>query len=116
LDINGSDFTPWAKKYGPHEYNGDLFTFIIRWNLPGPGNIYTSGIIVDGYQNRTNTPPSRPFALEDIVIVYDGCCTSTCTIFSEFMTHRLASKPLLSEDARNTASCKPSVAPKVGLT
>jgi hypothetical protein len=86
LDINGSDFTSWAEKYGPHEYNGDLFTSIIRWNLSDPTEIYTSGIIVDGYQNRTNIPPSQPFAPEDIVIVYDGYCASTCTIFSEFMT------------------------------
>jgi hypothetical protein len=86
LDINGNDFTSWAEKYGPHEYNGDEFTSIIRWNLSDPTDIYTSGIIVDGYQNRTDIPPSQPFAAEDIVIVYDGYCASTCTIFSEFMT------------------------------
>ncbi len=28
----------------------------------------------------------QPFAPEDIVIVYDGYCASTCTIFSELMT------------------------------
>jgi hypothetical protein len=86
LDINGKDFTSWAEKYGPHEYNGDLFTSIIRWNLSDPVDADAAGIIVDGYQNRTNIPPSQPFAAEDIVIVYDGYCASTCTIFSEFMT------------------------------
>lgn len=27
----------------------------------------------------------QPFKAEDIVIVYDGYCASTCTIFSELM-------------------------------
>jgi hypothetical protein len=86
LDIIGNNFRSWAEKYGPHEHNGDFFTSIIRWNLSDPTDIYVSGITVDGYQNRTNIPPSQPFAPEDIVIVYDGYCASACSIFSEFMT------------------------------
>jgi Peptidase family S41 len=86
MDIHGHSFTSWAQKYGPHKHNGDRFTSIIRWNLSDPTDIYSSGIIVDGYQNRTNIPPSQPFAPESIVIVYDGYCASACTIFSEFMT------------------------------
>ena len=86
LDINGNNFASWAEKYGPHEFNGDEFTSIMRWNLSDPTDIYTSGLIVDGYQNRTNIPPSQPFRAEDIVIVYDGYCASTCATFSEFMT------------------------------
>ena len=85
-DMDGHAFTSWAEKYGPHAYNGDDFTSIIRWNLSDPTDIYTSGIIVDGYQNRTAIPPSQPFAAADVVVVYDGYCASTCTIFSEFMT------------------------------
>lgn len=86
LDIHGNGFTSWAEKYGPHKHNGDHFTSIIRWNLSDPTDFFTSGIVVDGYQNRTNIPPSQPFAPEDIVIVYDGYCASACSIFSEFMT------------------------------
>lgn len=94
LDINNQPFTSWTEKYGPHEFNGDEFTSIIRWNLSDPIDIYTSGIVVDGYQNRTNIPPSQPFAAEDIVIVYDGYCASTCTIFSEFMTAQAGIKTI----------------------
>lgn len=44
----------------------------------------SGGIYVSGYQNRSNiTIP--PFEAENIVVVYDGYCASTCTIFSELM-------------------------------
>ena len=85
MDINGANFTSWAEKYGPHAFNGDLFTSIIRWNLSDTIDVYTD-IVVDGYGNRSDVPPSQPFAAEDIVVLYDGYCASTCTIFSEFMT------------------------------
>lgn len=38
---------------------------------------------ITGYGPRTNF--TQPFAAEDIVMIYDGYCASTCTIFSEFM-------------------------------
>ncbi|KAL9057637.1 MAG: hypothetical protein Q9162_002252 [Coniocarpon cinnabarinum] len=85
LNVDYEPFTSWPDKFGPHEFNGDNFTSIIRWNLSDCTSIYTSGIIVTGYCNRTDLVPSRPYAPEDIIIVYDGYCASTCTIFSEFM-------------------------------
>jgi len=81
----GTQFTSWAQKYGPHTFNGDNFTSIIRWNLSDPFSLPGSGIIVDGYQNMTGYPAVQYFAAQDIVIVYDGYCASTCTIFSELM-------------------------------
>ena len=45
----------------------------------------SGGIYVSGYLNRSNIT-TQPFAAEDIVVVYDGYCASTCTIFSELMT------------------------------
>jgi hypothetical protein len=44
----------------------------------------SGGIYVSGYQNRSNIT-AQPFKAENIVVVYDGYCASTCTIFSEFM-------------------------------
>ena len=85
VDVNYEPFTSWQEKFGPHEFNGDNFTSIIRWNLSDCTSIYTSGIIVTGYCNRTDLVPTRPYATEDIIIVYDGYCASTCTIFSELM-------------------------------
>lgn len=86
-DVNYEPFTSWAEKYGPHAYGPepDNFTSIIRWNLSDvltPDN--AGGIYVSGYLNRSNIT-TQPFAAENIVIVYDGYCASTCTIFSELM-------------------------------
>lgn len=86
-DINYEPFHSWPEKYGPHEYGPgpDNFTSIIRWNLSDvltPDN--SGGIYVSGYLKRANIT-MQPFAAEDIVIVYDGYCASTCTIFSELM-------------------------------
>lgn len=34
----------------------------------------------------------QPFEAENIVVVYDGYCASTCTIFSEFMRQQAGVK------------------------
>nr|POE48096.1 peptidase s41 family protein ustp [Quercus suber] len=86
-DINYEPFTSWLEKNGPHAYGPgpDNFTSIIRWNLSDvltPDN--SGGIDVSGYLNRSNIT-TQPFRSENIVIVYDGYCASTCTIFSELM-------------------------------
>ena len=84
-DVNYEPFTSWAEKYSPHAYGPqpDNYTSIIRWNLSDvltPDN--SGGIYVSGYLNRSNIT-TQPFLAENIVIVYDGYCASTCTIFSE---------------------------------
>ena len=86
-DVNYEPFTSWAEKYGPHAFGPepDNFTSIIRWNLSDvliPLN--SGGIDISGYGNRTNFTTS-PFATENIIVIYDGYCASTCTIFSELM-------------------------------
>lgn len=86
-DINYKPFTSWAEKNGPHAYGPgpDNYTSIIRWNLSDvltPDN--SGGIYVSGYLNRSNIT-TQPFLAENVVIVYDGYCASTCTIFSELM-------------------------------
>jgi hypothetical protein len=54
-------------------------------NLTDPLIVENSGgIYVSGYLNRSNIT-AQPFAAENIVVLYDGYCASTCTIFSEFM-------------------------------
>ncbi|RMZ22528.1 hypothetical protein D0859_13440 [Hortaea werneckii] len=86
-DVNYEPFDSWAEKFGPHAYGPapDNFTSLIRWNLSDiltPEN--SGGIDVSGYLNRSNIT-TQPFRAENIVIVYDGYCASTCTIFSELM-------------------------------
>ncbi|KAK4611768.1 Peptidase S41 family protein ustP [Fulvia fulva] len=90
VDINHENFTSWPDKFGPVALGPELknFTQVTRWNLSDPGlPAYSGGIIVSGYQNHTNFTRT-PFKPEDIVIVTDGYCASTCTIFAELMRHQ----------------------------
>lgn len=87
LDVNDEPFTSWEDQFGPVEVHNDTFTNLIRWNLSDVLTPYNSGgIYVHGYGNLTNE--TQPFAAEDIVVVTDGYCASTCTIFSELMRLR----------------------------
>ncbi|KAF2463622.1 peptidase S41 family protein-like protein [Lindgomyces ingoldianus] len=84
---NYERFTSWADKFGPIELLGDKFTNIARWNLSDVLITYNSGgINITGYgiySNASSNPP--PFKAENIVILTDGYCASTCTIFAELM-------------------------------
>ncbi|SMR47162.1 unnamed protein product [Zymoseptoria tritici ST99CH_3D1] len=82
-------FPDWATKYGPHVHNSDNFTSVQRWNMTDiltPDN--SGGIYVSGYLNRSNLTSGKtaPFRPENIVIVTDGYCASTCSIFVELMS------------------------------
>jgi hypothetical protein len=87
VDVNYENFESWPDKFGPVQIAGDNFTNIMRWNLSDSLTPYNSGgIWIHGYRNLTNY--TQPFAAEDIVVVTDGYCASTCTIFSELMRQR----------------------------
>lgn len=68
-------------------YKGDLYTQLIRWNFNDPlttsNSTYGFGTNITGYGDRANF--TQPFAAENIIMLYDGYCASTCTIFSELM-------------------------------
>ena len=59
----------------------------MRWDLNDPlttsNSSYGLGTDVTGFRSRQNF--TQPFAAEDIILLYDGYCASTCTLFSEFM-------------------------------
>ena len=78
--------------------NGDNFTDVLRYNLSDPAltssSIYGEGITMTGYGDRSNfTTP--PFAAEDIIILSDGLCGSTCALFVEFMTTQAGVKVIV---------------------
>jgi hypothetical protein len=74
-------------KFAPHPYKTDNYTSLMRWNLDDPltttNETYGMGIEISGYGSLANI--SQPFAAENIIMLYDGYCASTCTLFSEFM-------------------------------
>lgn len=87
LNISNQPFEDFDAKFGPVELRGDKFTELIRWNFDDPittiNNTYGMGMDITGYGSRKNF--TQPFNAEDIIMLTDGYCASTCTLFSEFM-------------------------------
>ena len=87
FDKMNKDFSSWADFYGPVHTHGDTFTNLVRYNLSDPyqtSNISVSGYN-NGYVNLKGVPPKQTFAVENIVLLEDGECGSTCALFAEFM-------------------------------
>lgn len=86
-NLTEQPFLTFEDKFAPHVFAGDDYTNIIRWNFDDPlttsNTTYGFGTDVTGYGSRTGF--KQPFAAEDIIMLYDGYCASTCTLFSEFM-------------------------------
>lgn len=95
MTVDGRPFSSWAEKFGPVEVNGDKYTTLSRWNL---SDIYTpffsGGINVTGYGPLANITGPPKFKPENIVIVTDGYCASTCTIFAELLTQQTGVKTI----------------------
>jgi hypothetical protein len=94
--VDGSPFSSWSEKFGPEEVNGDSYTTLSRWNLSDVYVPYSSGgINVTGYGPLANVTGGPKFQPENIVLVTDGYCGSTCVIFSEFMTKQAGVKTIV---------------------
>ncbi|KAL6703779.1 hypothetical protein ACN47E_009078 [Coniothyrium glycines] len=92
LNLDLKPFQSWDEKFGPRHEKGDNFTNLFRWNLGDPLILQNSGgVYVHGYGPLSNYT-EQPFAAEDVVVVTDGYCASTCTIFSELMRQRAGVK------------------------
>ncbi|KAF2741312.1 hypothetical protein EJ04DRAFT_423133 [Polyplosphaeria fusca] len=86
--VDGEPFPDWPAKFGPLHQHDDNYTNLFRWNLSDvltPLN--SGGLYIHGYGPLANYT-EQPFETEDIVVVTDGYCASTCTIFSELMRQR----------------------------
>ena len=91
-DVNENDrpFSSWKDKYGPVEHHEDLYTKVIRWNLGDANIVYPSGgINITGYGPLANASKTQYFDPKNIVMVTDGYCASTCTIFTELMKQQV---------------------------
>lgn len=86
-NLTEQPFQSFEDKFAPHVYAGDDYTNIIRWNFNDPlttsNDTWGFGTDITGYGSRTNF--TQPFAAENIILLYDGYCASTCVTFSEFM-------------------------------
>lgn len=85
LDLEERGFTSFADKFAPRVFKDTDYTALMRWNWSDPlisTNVTVGfGIEVSGYGSRANL--TQPFLPENIVLLYDGFCASTCTLASE---------------------------------
>jgi hypothetical protein len=83
---NGQAFRDWAEFYGPLAIHGDNFTLTERYN--------TSDVVFDedflgvdfpdNYTDNIQQPPGA-WQPSSIVLLTDGICGSTCSLFVEMM-------------------------------
>ncbi|RDL35438.1 ClpP [Venustampulla echinocandica] len=86
-NITNQPFQSFEEKFGPHVTKGQADTNLLRWNLDNPltttNLTFGVGIEITGYGTRKNF--TQPFKPENIIMLTDGFCASTCSLFSEFM-------------------------------
>ena len=87
LDENGTDFSDFKDYYGPYINNKDQFTALRRYNFSNFEGGYPSStdFNLTGFGDQAPAPSKRPFESENIVMMTDGLCGSTCAIFSQMM-------------------------------
>ena len=85
----GANFSSWGEFFGPHEYNGDTFTTTQRDNFSSVifDQEASGGITVYGFADRP-VNVTQQYTADNIVILSDGLCSSTCALFMELMHHQ----------------------------
>lgn len=87
LNLTNDKFLTFEDKFAPSVFKHTPYTALMRWNLTDPltttNETFGLGIEISGYGKRANI--SQPFAAENIVMLYDGVCASTCTLASEML-------------------------------
>lgn len=90
LDVDNQPFPDFAAYYDPHSAPNDYgnYTSLTRNNLSSIDYYEaTSTIVVSGYGNMTDLAP-QPFDNKNVILLTDGQCSSTCTIFSHFLKYQ----------------------------
>ncbi|KIW19698.1 hypothetical protein PV08_00272 [Exophiala spinifera] len=82
---NLTGFPDFDSFYGPNELYGGNFSAFFQNNYTdaSASDFGGTGIVITGTNNRTGF--RQPFAPQDIVVLYDGYCASTCTVVSEYL-------------------------------
>lgn len=91
LSANDTPFTSWEDMYPPVTHHGDKFTALLKYNLSDPTTTsdpdLAIGITITGYNTRSNFT-TDPFRAQDIALLSDGICASTCALFIELMAQQ----------------------------
>lgn len=89
LDTNNLEFATWEKLFGPERFNNDTFTSTLRYNYSdGISTTYTGFSVIGFGANLNETRTPQPFAPNDMVMLHDGMCSSTCAIASELLKNQ----------------------------
>ena len=85
--LTDANFTSWEQYYGPLSYNGDNFSLIQEYDLANKYFLEAAfGIDFESCYYNKSCPTSGPsWAPADIVLLTDGICGSTCSLFVEMM-------------------------------
>jgi hypothetical protein len=82
---DGEPYGTWSSVYGPQNFNGDIFSEYFSYDFANVAEEFQSGIInITGYGNNSN-PPAQVFASENITLLTDGACMSSCGVFGNLM-------------------------------
>ena len=85
IDVDGNDFTSWDDMKGPVTINGASYTQIMRYNFSDPFFYEGDNIkSVYGYGEFADYT-TQPYAAQDIILLHDGYCASTCAVFTDLM-------------------------------
>ena len=99
LDARSRNFSNWSGLYGPVSIPGrDNFTHLLRYNMSSSLLIDGMGINNTDYDSlRNSSAPkiSPPFKSEDIVMLHDGFCTSTCATFTDLLREQAGIKSVV---------------------
>ncbi|KAF3912792.1 hypothetical protein ABW20_dc0110127 [Dactylellina cionopaga] len=89
LDEDSKPFSDFGDFFGPAEIYGDQFTNIITYNLNNTIAVGDLSYDITGYGDRASYRNNEPpFAAENIILLTDGVCASTCGIFAEFLRNQ----------------------------
>lgn len=87
LNLTNQNFLTFEDKFTPHVHRDTPYTALMRWNLTDPlttvNDTFGMGMEISGYGSLANL--TQPFEPENIVMLYDGVCASTCTLASEML-------------------------------
>ncbi|KAH7392849.1 hypothetical protein BKA66DRAFT_438985 [Pyrenochaeta sp. MPI-SDFR-AT-0127] len=83
LDEKRQLYKNYSDYFGPYTLHDDTFTGVRRYNFSDNIGGHTLDVSLTGYNEQPT--PSQPFQAENIIILQDGYCGSTCAIFSELM-------------------------------
>ncbi|KAG5294666.1 peptidase S41 family protein [Histoplasma ohiense] len=86
VNLDNKKFKSWDDFYGPVQVDGFKFSHPARWDLNNEDTSRrgSGGIVVTGYLSRANAF-NEVFKLDDIVLLTDGTCGSTCALFANLM-------------------------------